>query len=705
MRLHPAAAIVLISAAPLLAADGEQTTAAPKPRLDLYGDPIPAGANARLGTVRFRHVGSGWDMGVGFAAGGESLISVAEDDAIRYWDPRSGRPLRTVRAGQRNIRGIAFSGDRQLIATLAFDFDSEKRQTFRTLKLWNITSGKPVSSISWIDPGGAETFAVAVVPDGTTLVTGSTDGTLRFWGRTSGVELLKYKLPSGRINAIAAAPDGKSIAVAGRQGVHLWDWASGNEPNQLAGGNRRGLAFSPDGRLLAVGSDGGSEIELWSVAEQRKLRSPAAAGRSYITAVAFSPDGRLLAAGDHDSRSILLWDAASGERVRTIPTAPDTPKSLDFSPDGRRLAAGVSNGIVRIWSVETGQEAATDPEGHLANVMDVAFSPQGTAVTASDDGTVRIWDTSSGRHLQTLRHEYWVRGMAVSPDGTLIVSSSLDDTVRLWEAATGKEIYRLAGHGRTGGRRAVAFAPDGKRFASWGDDMYLRVWDVLAGKALEEHAIRPSGVEIPDRDDSGAFSGEEMWRWGLKGAAFSPDSSSFVLAHNRTLYVFDVQSGKELRTLSAGIRAADLAVSPDGRFLLVSGSGQPTRTKLASGSTRISSAENHFVKLLDFETGKELWALPLPDGGAGPVAFSPDGKLMAAGLRGPHGERGQIRIWDAETRKEIGTIRDVPAIRWQRTLVFSPDGTRLACGQGDTTVLIWGLERLQQKRTAPAVEK
>jgi WD40 repeat protein len=89
-----------------------------------------------------------------------------------------------------------------------------------------------------------------------------------------------------------------------------------------------------------------------------------------------------------------------------------------------------------------------------------------------------------------------------------------------------------------------------------------------------------------------------------------------------------------------------------------------------------------------------IWEHELPEGGAAAVAFSPDGKHIAASLREPHNE---IRVWNAETQKLLAQIKNVPGISWQRSLAFTPDGNRLGCGFADTTVLIWNWKQHQSE--------
>jgi WD40 repeat protein len=221
--------------------------------------------------------------------------------------------------------------------------------------------------------------------------------------------------------------------------------------------------------------------------------------------------------------------------------------------------------------------------------------------------------------------------------------------------------------------------------------MRLRLWNVSTGALVREHTLRPSGIDIPDDPRPG----EDNWRFGLEHSVISPDATHFVLAYNQTVYLFEVETGRELRKYSIGFNLADLDVSPDGQFLLLSGKGRGTEMRLADGGTIHSSAENHVLKLLSFATGEEAWTNPLPAGGAGPVAFSRDAKLMAAALRRPY---NQIRVWSIASKEPVLTIEDVPAIDRHDSLAFSRDGRRLACGQEDTTVLIWDLARLQLRQ-------
>src|SRR5262249_5573394 len=155
----------------------------------------------------------------------------------------------------------------------------------------------------------------------------------------------------------------------------------------------------------------------------------------------------------------------------------------------------------------------------------------------------------------------------VSPDGSKVASSSLDDTVRLWDATSGAEIYRLPGHGRLGGVRAVGFAADGQSFVSFGDDFYLRRWDVRTGKALSEYTVRPTDIkEATENSEDDPFDGHMR----MNRAMVSPDGQLLAIAMQK-FYLFDCGSGKELKQLeNPGTYVVGLAYSADGKHLLTS---------------------------------------------------------------------------------------------------------------------------------------
>jgi WD40 repeat protein len=153
---------------------------------------------------------------------------------------------------------------------------------------------------------------------------------------------------------------------------------------------------------------------------------------------------------------------------------------------------------------------AAELRGHTAGLTVARFSQDGRQiVTASDDGTARVWDASSGRLMSQLRgHSRAVSGAGFSPDGRFVVTASDDETVQIWVAATGQLLAALAGHG--GPVLSVQFAPDGRRIVTAGEDRTVRLYacDVCGGLDDLVGLARDRAARGLTADERSRFLGE-----------------------------------------------------------------------------------------------------------------------------------------------------------------------------------------------------
>jgi RNA polymerase sigma factor (sigma-70 family) len=694
---------ILASGAGLLLNPGTPPTKTPTPLVkeappaDRHGDPLPAGAVARLGTERFRHGGQGL-QGLAFLPDGRTLVGAAANGghAIWFWEADTGRLRRTMRTEPLSIRGFTLAPDGRRIAIGGF-LPVEGDQPIRgAIHVLDVASGKVVWVFARSDVD-TDHCSLALTPDGKFLISlGDRSGILRIEEIATGVEILRQQFPGDILSNLVLSPDGTSLAVStgpNTRKVYLWKWQTGEKPRSIRvrENGHRFLAFSPDGKVLAGADDSNQDIRLWDVASSRvrmeiRISESDGSPRGHL---AFSPDGKILACtGHHRDQTgvILLWDPRTGRSLGRLETGAAGPELLTFSPDSRRIATATISGA-RVWDLASGKELAAEDEAHLASIESLAVSVHDLVATASGDHTVRLWDLATGRQRQKLQHGSRVQAIALSPDGTKLASSSLDDTVRLWDAQTGREIYRLAGHGKTGGRRSLGFTPDSSRLLSWGDDSYLRIWDVGNGKALAEYALRPSGVKFPGEDGDG--NGIERMNLLLGASAFSPDGRMFVMSVSTHFYAFAVDTGRELAKFPTGMRSvSSLTISPDSKTMLANGWGAAIQTKLPDGRMRFSTAPNHPVYLCELPTGKLLKSLELPGSIGGPVAFSAAGKLFAEAS----GESNlAIRICAMPDGKEVRSFQGFRSN--VRSLAFAPDGEQLISGMLDSTALVWNLTK------------
>jgi eukaryotic-like serine/threonine-protein kinase len=279
--------------------------------------------------------------------------------------------------------------------------------------------------------------------------------------------------------------------------------------------------------------------------------------------------------------------------------------------------------------------------GHLSPVFSVAVSPDGSRiVTGSQDGTARVWDARSGVPVLLLRHLEPVFGVAVSPDGTRIVTGSLDRTARIWDARTGVQL-RVLEH--TFGVLSVALSPDGTRVVTGSGDKTVRVWDVQTGLVW---------VELKGHMDD------------VFGVAVSPDGTRVITGStDKTARVWDARTGDPVLILKHPGEVLGVAVSPDGARVV---------TGCHDGTARV----------WDARTGTRLLELKGPAAGIWGVAVSPDGTRIVGGC----GDR-TARVWDAQSGALL--LELVGHTGAVHGTAFSPDGTRVVTASSDKVAKIW----------------
>ncbi|HLX51090.1 MAG TPA: WD40 repeat domain-containing protein [Streptosporangiaceae bacterium] len=446
--------------------------------------------------------------------------------------------------------------------------------------------------------------AVAILSDGQRAVSGSYDGSIAVWCLTDGRLADRIELTSDRILCAAAVPGSSAVAVGTRDRLVVVVDLDTGRISTLRGhtGRVRSVAGLADGRV-ASGSDDG-QVLVWDLTDGHGRR--VGSHTSWCLSVAAPRGGGPVISGSNDGL-VRVWDpdgaaveALHGRGVRALTVA------------GGVAYAAVDRMISR-FDLAAGQ-ALPPLSGHRRPVVALAVAPGGV-VSGSYDSTLRLWDTAAGTSAVLKGHTCGADAVAVTPDGTEIISAARDATWRRWDAKTG-----APGPVHNGGERyspVLALSPDGETVAIATVEHVIEIWHRRAGCRL-----------LPP------LSGHDGY---VERLVITPDGRRLLSGSwDRTVRVWSLATGEPLRVLRHSGWVLDLVLT-------------------SSGHQAISACEDGSITIIDLGTLEVTATIDAHRGSVDRLALSGDDRtLFSIGS-------GQVRAWDTATRSLLAVFdADVP---------------------------------------------
>ena len=625
-------------------------------RRDLYGDPLPSGALARLGTTYLKTD----FQKIAFRDDGQEFYSWDRSGLLRVHDSASGKILRSFLLPDPPNSDVQFSADGRFL-TLGVNLGQGSERA-KALRVWETATGK-LHYRTKAPAGGAFDAWAASLHDGRTLFTCNQEqGDVLVWDLQRGTNRLLCQTNSA-VMELAASPDGKSLFLRGVNQIQCLNIADGTERWQLKG-ESRGILLSPGGQTLLV-VQSNFELAYLDPATGNPFFWPKPPSR-YDGWPQWGAEGRTLLVQDRKEKVIREWDTEAGKERHRIPRIAWT---FAMAPDGKSLVGCDDQGLQR-WNLQTEEPLFpnTDDRGHTAAVDVLACSPDGKVLVSSGrDKTLRYWDLPTSRLMKTVPNMECAY-LAFTPDGSRLIAVADDNTLCVRDPVTGRilenrHLESPAGHYQS----PLCFASQDKE-------------RIVLNASLTALSVRAWGIGPGGKTAAwDTRTGKRLWQASFEGTqgltGLSPDGRVGV-GWDMTLRETD--SGQVVGQLAKAGRGGRFAnhltiFSPDGSLIATH----------ASHSDKSDNWEDSGIEVWEQASCRLLRSFPVT-GSYLQFAFSGNGGLLAA-------HRGdELWIWEVASGKELLHQQSGEGATWSGIgLIFTPNARSLVMATEDGSILVW----------------
>jgi len=492
----------------------------------------------------------------------------------------------------------------------------------------------------------------------------------------------RYEGHTGRAQDVAVAPDGKTCASIGGDGIRIWNLLDPTQHNVfLLPENRRGqllsIDYSPDGKLIAVG---GSETYILRAADGEILHKLDVVG-GWSDVVRFSRDGKRLATTGHGL--VQLWDRSSGDETAERKHEMSRVTSLDFAADGRVLCAGgnppaPNDCVVRLWDVASGKDGFRRGWNVRSFFRAAILTDEDSRIIAADgSGEVHEYDVAAGTEIRQWMERGNVSDFAVTKDRKYVATAEFEK-IRLWKADTAKAIDEFPLPGLY--VKSISLSDDGRRVAfCTQSDNAVRVATFIIPQPQPKPEAQAWSSELKDWKPIAPTARMTGHTGPVTAMKVALDGTSAIsLGSDGTLRQWDLESAKEIRHAgeSANVDLAnDFIYTPDG-----------DRVMIARGRTR-NRASVLSWNVQEWKPDRELVS---HEGGITCLALNSDGSQLATG-----GLDSTLRLWDVSAGNEIERFKD-GGIAFD--VAFAPDDKSVA-EIAEAGLIIRSLDAEKKSRT------